>query len=319
MGSDQRRDDIQEFGFLLVPFFSLMCFTAAIEPLRQANRVAGRVLYRWHFLSPDGEAVFASNGVQILPEAMLSAESNLDTLVICTGIDAERFRDPGTFAALRRLARRGVRMGAVSTGALLLARAGLLHGRRATIHWESLESFADEFPEIEVTRNLFEFDRDRFTCSGGIAVLDLMHRLIETDHGAEIAGAVSDQFMHHHVRMSDDPQRMALRERLGVSHVRLLSVIEQMEANLEDPLPREELARLAGVSVRQLERLFRGHLGCTLGHHYLDLRLRRARLLLRQTSQSILKVAVACGFVSASHFSRAYRQKFGVPPRVDRG
>ena len=310
--------DIKEFGFLLIPHFSMMCFSATIEPLRQANRMSGRVLYRWHFLSPDGEPVQASNGVLVIPEAGLASDLSFDTVVVCCGISAERFRDSATFSWLRRQARAGVRIGGISTGALVMARAGLLHGYRSTIHWESLDTYIEEFPELDVTNTLFEIDRDRFTCSGGIASLDLMHRLIERDHGAEMSGAVSEQFLHHHVRAADDPQRMALRERLGVSHAKLLIVLELMEANLEEPLPREALARVAGVSVRQLERLFKTYLGRTLGHHYLDLRLKRARLMLRQTSQSVLKVAVACGFVSASHFSRAYRRKFGQPPRADR-
>lgn len=312
------RADIKDYGFLLIPHFSMMCFSATIEPLRQANRASGKVLYRWHFLSPDGEPVQASNGVMVIPEGGLDTELDLDTIIVCCGINAERFRDTATFSWLRRQARKGVRIGGISTGAIVLARAGLLHGYRSTIHWEHLDNYCEEFPDLDVTNTLFEIDRDRFTCSGGIASLDLMHKLIERDHGTEVSGAVSEQFLHHHVRAADDPQRMALRERLGVSHAKLLNVLELMEANLEEPLSRAELAAVAGVSVRQLERLFKTYLGRTLGHHYLDLRLKRARLMLRQTSQSVLKVAVACGFVSASHFSRAYRQKFGQPPRADR-
>lgn len=309
---------IQEYGFLLVPHFPMMCFSAVVEPLRQANRIADKVLYRWHFLSPDGEPVQASNGVLIIPEAGLDMDIEFDTIIVLAGIDVERYRDPATLAWLRRQSRRRVKIGGISNGPLVLARAGLLHGYRSTIHWESLDAYCEEFPELDVTNTLFEIDRDRFTCSGGIAALDLMHKLIEQDHGAEVSGSVSEQFLHHHVRASDDPQRMALRERLGVSHAKLLIVLELMEANLEEPLSRDELARAAGVSVRQLERLFKTYLGRTLGHHYLDLRLKRARLMLRQTSMSVLRVAVACGFVSASHFSRAYRQKFGLAPRIDR-
>ncbi|MCB1492438.1 MAG: GlxA family transcriptional regulator [Rhodobiaceae bacterium] len=303
---------------MLIPHFSMMCFSATVEPLRQANRLAGKVLYRWHFLSPDGEPVQASNGIMVLPEAGLDDSIPLDCVIVCCGIDAERFNDPATFSWLRRKARKGTRIGAISTGTIVLARAGLLHGYRSTIHWESLETYCDEFPELDISATLFEIDRDRFTCCGGIASLDLMHKLIEQDHGSEIAGAVSEQFLHNHVRAPDDPQRMALRERVGISHGRLLDVIELMENNLEEPLSRGQLAAAAGVSVRQLERLFRTYLGRTVGHYYLDLRLKRARLMLRQTSQSVLKVAVACGFVSASHFSRTYRQKFGQPPRADR-
>ncbi|MEM6666206.1 MAG: GlxA family transcriptional regulator [Pseudomonadota bacterium] len=306
------------FGFVVTPNFSMMCLSAVFEPLRQANRLSGQPLYRWEFISADGDAVPSSAGVSVVVDGSLDGTMVYDSVVVCTGVGGETVRDSRLMAWLRRQARGGARIGAVSTGSFVLARAGLLHGHRSTVHWESLDTFTELFPDLDVTGALYELDGDRFTCSGGIASLDLMHAIIEADHGSELAGAVSEQFLHNHVRTGDDPQRMALRERLGVSHARLLKVIEDMELNLEDPLPRQTLAYSAGVSVRQLERLFRTHLGRTLGQYYLELRLRRARAMLKQTSQSVLDVAVACGFVSASHFSRAYRQRFGQAPRADR-
>ncbi|MEM6616294.1 MAG: GlxA family transcriptional regulator [Pseudomonadota bacterium] len=308
----------RHFGFLVVPNFSMMCFSCALEPLRQANRLAGRPLYRLSIVTPENRTVVASCGLPVSPDLDLDAEDRFDTIIVSAGILPDTYDNPQVCAWLRKHARRGARIGAVSTGSIVLASAGLLAGRRATVHWESLDSFVERYTDVEVSSALWEVDRDRFTCAGGIAVVDMMHELIERDWGAELAGAVSDQFMHQAIRHHDDPQRLALRQRLGVTHERLLKVIELMEANLEEPLPREELAKTAGVSVRQVERLFRAYLGRTLGEHYLDLRLQRARHLLRQTSQSVMKVAVACGFVSASHFSRAYRQRFGTPPRADR-
>jgi len=315
-GSDA--SSIIDVGILLIPNYPMICFASVVDPLRAANRMAGRTLYRWHFISPDGEAVTASNGVMIFPEHGLHQDVRYDRVVVVAGLQVADYKDRATFAWLRRQAHLGANMGATSMGPLILARAGLLHGYRFTVHWESIESVQEEFPDETISSALYEIDRDRFTCAGGIAALDMMHAMIEADFGAEIAGGVSEQFLHGHVRAADDPQRMALRERLGISHGKLLHVLELMEAHVEDPLPREFLAREAGVSVRQLERLFRSYVGRTLGQYYLDIRLTRARALLQQTSQSVLDVAVACGFVSASHFSRAYRQRFGYPPRTER-
>ena len=295
-----------------------MSFASAVEPLRSASRLADAPLYRWRLFSPNCGTVQASNGLTAVPEGRLEEAPPLDALIVCAGLGVAEFRDARTFAALRRLARMGVHLGGISTGSLVLARAGLLDGYRCTIHWENLEAFRDEFPDIEVTGALYEIDRSRFTCAGGLAALDLMHEIISRDQGAELSGAVSEQFAHTHVRLPDEPQRMGLRERLGVTNAKLLTVLRRMEDNLEEPLRRDELAAEVGISVRQLERLFCAHLGRTPGHHYLDLRLRRARLLLHQTSLTIVDVAVASGFVSASHFARAYREHFGRSPSLER-
>ena len=187
---------------------------------------------------------------------------------------------------------------------------GLLDGYRCTVHWENLSGFIEEFPQLEVTSELFEIDRDRFTCSGGIAAFDLMLHVITGQHGFALASAVSDQFIHERIRDKRDRQRMALPARLGIRHPKLLAAIRRMEENLEEPVSRSELARTIRVSSRQLERLFRKYLGRTPTRFYLDLRLDKARQLLQQTDMTVLDVALACGFVSASHFSKCYRERF---------
>ncbi|MDE0809947.1 MAG: helix-turn-helix domain-containing protein, partial [Alphaproteobacteria bacterium] len=166
--------------------------------------------------------------------------------------------------------------------------------------------------------DIYEIDRDRVTCSGGTAALDMMLHLIGRQHGQTIANDVSEQFIHDRIREPHDHQRMELRARLGVSHPKLIAVISDMEGNLEEPLSQTELARQATLSTRQLERLFRKYLGATPTRYYLNLRLQRARQLLLQTTMSILSVALACGFVSASHFSKCYRECFGKTPRAER-
>ncbi len=304
-------------GFLLIPDFALLAYASAIEPLRAANRLSGRDLYRWSHVSIDGHPAPASNGVSIQADYGLE-EGRFDYVVVCAGGNPAAFQHGPTFSWLRQLARRGVRLGGVSGGPYVLARANVLSGYRFTIHWEHAPAFLEDYPELDLRRSLYEIDRDRLTCSGGTAPLDMMHAVIAREHGSELALAVSEWFLQTHVREGAGPQRMPLRERLGISHGPLLRVVGRMEQSLENPVGREELARTAGVSLRQLERLFRLHLGRSLGEHYLGLRLDRARDLLRQTTLSVLEIALACGFASASHFSRAYRQRFGHAPRTER-
>lgn len=306
-------------GFVLIPNFSMIAFAGAVETLRLANRSSGRDLYRWHLYSADGRPVRASNGIELVPEGDLETASVLGTVILCGGIDVQRFDSKLAVSWLRRMARKGADIGALCTASHILARAGLLDGYRCTIHWENLAGFVEEFPEIEVTNELFEIDRNRFTCSGGTAAIDLMLNLIARQHGHGLAASVADQFMHERIRDQNDHQRMSLPARLGVRHPKLLAVIEFMEKNLEEPLGRSELARSAGLSTRQLERLFRKYLSRSPARYYLELRLDRARLLLLQTDMSIIDVALACGFVSASHFSKCYRDFFGRTPRKERG
>jgi transcriptional regulator GlxA family with amidase domain len=306
-------------GFLLIPDFALLPYASAIEPLRAANRLSGRPLYRWSHVSIDGSPAQASNGVEIRPDVSVGDDVRFDCLIVCAGGNPAAFRNAAVFAVVSQQARRGARIGGVSGGSYNQARANLLTGYRFTIHWEHAPALLEDYPELDLRRSLYEIDRDRLTCSGGTAPLDMMHAVIAREHGSELALAVSEWFLQTHVREGAGPQRMPLRERLGVSHAPLLRVVERMEQNLEAPLARSELARSAGVSMRQLERLFRTHLGHSLGEHYLGLRLDRARDLLRQTSLSVLEVAVVCGFSSASHFSRAFRARFLHPPRAERG
>jgi transcriptional regulator GlxA family with amidase domain len=269
-------------------------------------------------LSKDGKPVAASNGIEMPAEGALSAAEHCDALIVAAGIDGHLYDDKEIFAQLRRLARRGIDIGAVNLGSYLLARAGLLDGYRCTVHWENLSGFAEAFPQLELTSELFEIDRDRFTCSGGIAAFDLMLHIITAQHGFQLATAVSDQFIHERIRDKRDRQRMALPARLGIRHPKLLAAIKRMEENLEEPVSRAELARTVRVSARQLERLFRKYLGRTPTRFYLELRLDKARHLLQQTEMTVLDVALACGFVSASHFSKCYRERFVKTPRAER-
>jgi transcriptional regulator GlxA family with amidase domain len=311
-------DQPQVYGFFLHPRFSMLAFTSAVEPLRAANRLSGRKLYEWKIISHDGRPVSSSSLIEVLPHGGLDDFEMLPNVVVVAGLSAQFFEDRKLFAWLRRLARRGCRIGALSTGSYTLAKAGLLDGYRCTIHWENLTGFREDFSNLDATGELFEIDRSRFTCSGGTAALDLMLSLMALEHGRTLATQVAEQFIHERIRDTHDRQRMSLRSRLGISHLKLLKVLELMEEHLEEPLPRSDLARRTGLSTRQLERLFRKYLGRTPTRYYQELRLYRARTLLTQTSLSVLDVALACGFVSASHFSKCYREFFRCTPREER-
>lgn len=308
----------RSFAFMLVRDFSMMPFTAAIEPLRAANRMAGRALYRWSMLSKDGAPVRASNGATLHVDGMLRPIGLPDAVVVCAGVNAYDHFDADLAAQLRSAARQGVMIGSVCSGSIVLADAGLLDGRRCTGHWEDLEALAENFPALEVTKSIFEIDGSRFTCSGGTAPLDLMIHFITKDFGRELAARVADQMLHHSARQAAGPQRLDLAERTGTRHPRLLDVIAAMEGNLETPLPLTGLAAAAGLSLRQLERLFAAQLQVKPGQYYRDLRLQRARQLVLQTGLSMMQIAVSTGFSSAPHFARAYRQVFGQPPSRDR-
>ena len=305
-------------GFLLIPNFSLLAFASAIEPLRAANRMSGKELFSWVISSPTGATAEASNGVKVDAQGTPEMLQYCRLVFVCAGLNVKAYAGKETLNLIRRLDRKGAIIGAICTGTYLMAAAGLLDERRCTIHWENIDGLAEEFPLLEITNELFEIDDKRVTCSGGTASLDMILYLIAQVHGKSLAAQVSDQFIHDRIREPSDRQRMELRSRIGVSHPKLLAIVGLMEQALEEPLSQTELAIKANLSTRQLERLFKKYLATTPTRYYLNLRLARARQLLRQTSLSILSIALACGFVSASHFSKCYREVYGRTPRAER-
>ena len=308
----------RRFGFLLIADFSMIAFASAVEPLRMANRLSGRTLYEWRTLSTDGAPVAASNGLKLQADASIAECGPLHALFVCGGVNISRARDKSLTQWLRKQAQQKVIIGALCTGTYLLARAELLTGYRSTIHWENMASMREEFPEVVISPELFEIDRDRITCSGGTAPLDMMLNVIQRQHGGHLAIAISEEFICERIRGRNDRQRVPLRLHLGNSQPKLAEAVQLMEANIEEPMSLDEVAGHVGLSRRQLERLFQKHLNCVPTRYYLDLRLTRARQLLLQTGMSIVDVAFACGFVSAPHFSKCYRDFFGIPPRDER-
>ena len=305
-------------GFLLVRDFPMMAFAAAIEPLRAANRLTGGKRFDWRLFSRDGAAVRASNGIDVAVHCGLEHDVALDMLLVCAGTRDACAGDNLVFAWLRALARRGVSIGGVSLGAYALAHAGLLDRRRCALHWESLDAFADRFPRIRATTDIYAIDGNRYTCAGGTAALDMMLQVIADRDGRELANDVSEQFIHARIRGMRDSQRMGIRSRIGVGNEKLIAAIAKMEETGEDRRPVHALAAEVSLSPRQLERLFARYLRTTPGRYYLELRLDRARTLLLETTRPILDIAVACGFTSASHFSRSYRTLYGHRPGDER-
>jgi transcriptional regulator GlxA family with amidase domain len=311
--------------FVLVPRFSMIAFSSALEPLRIANRLHGTELYRWVVLSPDGNPAQASNGIAVNVDGTIGAyelasdgRRQSDMVLVCGGLGSERYKDAALDAWLRRQERQSAYIGALCTGSCLLAAAGLLDGFKCVIHWESLDGFIETYPEIEVSADLFAVDRNRITCAGGTAALDMILYLIAKQHGKALATQVVEQCLADRMRNPHDHQRLSLCARLGIHSPNVLKAIEIMEAHIEDPISQERIALLLGLSCRQHERLFRRHIRMPPAHYYLELRLKRARHLLLQSEMSILEVALACGFVSASHFSKCYRDLYGKSPSEER-
>lgn len=307
-----------QIGFLLIDGFALMSYASVSEPFRAANVLSGRQLYQWRHISTGDPVVRASNGAQLRADTSIADGSELDLLFVCAAGNPAGFKDPATLNWLRFIASRGIRIGGVSGGPYILARAGLLKGYSCTIHWEHRPAFAEAFPMIHLQQGLYVIDRDRLTCAGGTAGLDLAIALISADHGPILASMVGDWYLRTQPRDAGATQRMSLRERYRVNNESVLSALALMEANPEEPLSRATLAQKAGVSVRQLERLFSSQLNASIGSLYLNIRLIRAMALLKETSLRTTDVAIACGFASASHFSRAFKRQYNAPPSAFR-
>lgn len=292
----------------------MLSFAATMDPLRMANRLAGRTLYDWPLYGIDDEPVPASNGLTFRPTRGFGDGEGLSALFVVAGYGAPQVHCEPLNEWLRHLARQRVLIGATSTGCLLLARAGILNGRRCTIHWENTDSLQEEYPRLHVTSELYERDEGLWTCSGGVAGLDMMLQIIAADHDEALAKAVAEQCIHPSIRPAHTTQRMSLQHRHHITHPRLLQAVEVMRGHLEEPLACAGIAHRIGLSARQLERVFRDQLECSPRDFYLGLRLEKAHHLLRQSTLSVLEVASACGFSSSSHLARCYRRRYDCAP-----
>jgi AraC family transcriptional regulator, glycine betaine-responsive activator len=309
----------RRYVFVLLDNFTLLCFASAMESLRIANRMAGAELYTWILAGEGGDVAKCSAGVEFKLQMDLDEVNREDIVMVCGGIDVQSATTRRMLNWLRREARRGVTMGGLCTAGYTLAKAGLLDGKKATIHWENQDSFAEEFEEVKLTKSVFVVDGNRITTAGGTASIDLMLKLIADDHGEDLANAVADQLIYSAIRTDQDTQRLSIPTRIGVRHPKLSRVIQMMEQAIEEPISPSVLAADVGMSTRQLERLFRRYLNRSPKRYYMELRLSKARNLLMQTDMSVINVALACGFASPSHFSKCYRSHYETTPYRERG
>lgn len=301
-------------GFLLVDGFALMSYASVAEPFRAANLLAGRPLYELRNYAVSGNAARSSNRAVVPSDGAISKADDLDmVMVVAGGSSAEILKAP-IQGVLRALDQKGVTLGGVSGGPLILAAAGLMEGRRMTVHWEHMPALKELSPTLMIEHSLYVIDRNRVTCAGGIAPMDMIHSLIAQTHGAEFARKVSDWFLHTEVRPSQGAQRSGLIERYGTSNRVVIDAIELMRNHIGAVLSLPQLATLTGVTPRHLNRLFVSHVGISTMAFYLDLRLEYSERLLRNSSLPITEVALAVGFSDSSHFSTAFRAKYGAAP-----
>lgn len=301
-------------SFVLLPKFTLLAFSSAIEPLRMANQLTGQVLFRWQTLSDDGLPVPCSNGVPIVVDAAWPQTRPEGIIFVCSGVEPEGKASVALGDWLRGLWRRGRIVGGLCTGAYALAQAGILGGRRFTMHWDNIDAFAENHPDLVPARQVFCIDDRVMTCAGGVAAADLMLNLIADRFGAALAQQVMNMCLLTQRRDEADQQTGSLAARLGTRHDKLLQAAAYLEARIEEGFDLDACAAHLNLSRRQIERLFATHLGVTPVRYMNDLRLARGRALLAETDMKVTDVAVASGFASASHFSKSFRKKYGVSP-----
>ena len=311
----------KNIGFLLLNNFTLISFSSAIEPLRLANHALKEKIYTWSTFSEKGETVLSSDGININIDFSINSEvalNKIDLLIVCGGLEIEKNYSKSIARFLRNVDSKEISLGAICTGSRILAMANLLNGYACSVHWDGLSTLSNLFPNINVRRNLFTIDRDRFTSSGGIAPFDMMLKIIRDRYDLTVSSAVAEQFISDRIRRGDDEQRIPLKHLIGSLSVQLMSAVQLMEANIREPINQTDLAAYMGLSTRQLQRLFKQYLSCSPSRYYLQLRLQRAKNLLQQTSLSILEVTAESGFISVSHFSKSYKIYFGYPPSIER-
>ncbi|MER9481945.1 GlxA family transcriptional regulator [Mesorhizobium sp. M0494] len=314
----------RKFSFYLLPAFSLQAVSSAVEVLRLANEVIGRDVYAWQVITHDGKPVASNSGLLISVDTSLAFQrdrtqhSGLASVVVVAGGANAPAPNRQLDAWLRECRNRRACLVGISSGTIVLARAGLAEGRRCAVHWEQFPLFVERFPNVLATQTSFEHDGDLHTCPGGDAPFDMFLGLVGRDHGSNVVNRICEKAVACRMRSAGDRQRLPLHSRVQLNHAGVISVIEKMEANISDPLHVDALAASAALSRRQIERLFKRELGCSPSRYYLDLRLERAHLLLISSRLPIVEIATACGFVSASHFSKAYRHVHGCAPHQSR-
>ena len=313
-----RFEKTTDLGFLLLPRFTLLAFSAALDPLRVANQLAQKPLYRWTVFSESGGSVTSSSGMDVSTHARLVDLPKGLRLLVCSGNQGMDAASESTLAVLRKHARFGGPVGGICTGAATLARAGLLQDQTFTLHWENQPGFVEKFPDLTPTSKRFEIDGDLWTCGGGAAATELMLSIIQRDYGRDFAIVVSDMCLNNGDLEPRSAQRSSLARALSTRNAKLVQVVQAMYHNIEEPATFDDLSKMTGLSRRQIERQFQQFLGETPMTAYRNIRLDRARALSVETDMSVAEIAMACGFNSTDVFSRHYKARFGVSPSAQR-
>lgn len=304
----------RDINFLLLPKLTMLAFSAALEPLRIANQITNKELYRWFLITEDGKSVQCSSGVKIEADQGLENVSKDSRLFVCSGTEPTDSTNPKVLAWLSRQRAFGCKLGGICTGAFALAKIGMLKGKTFTLHWENQPAFTESFGELEPSPNLYEIDNDLMTCGGGNASTDMMLDMIESDYGRDLAIIVSDMCIHSRSNNRQTMQKSAFSVALGSRNQSLINAIQIMDENIEEPLEITEIAERVNISRRQLERLFQQYVDASPVQFYTELRVARAHALLNETEMSISQIAAATGFSSATQLTVRFKKRFGVPP-----
>lgn len=305
---------IHHIGVILADQFALMSLASATEPLRAANLLSGKELYKITFIAAEGTQTSSSLGLMANGLALAEAGYDYDLVMVAAAGNPMHYENPELLKYLSILASKRVDLGGISGGPVLLAKAGLLKDKRFTVHWEHYDALQEIDPSFQMERNLYVIDKGRYTCAGGVAPIDMMNAIITADHGRDLAKEVNDWLINTSVRQASDPQRVGLVEKYRVHHPSLLSAIELMQDHLSDPLSSVQIASLSNIGERQLSRLFQRYLGKKINQFYAEMRLEHAHLLVKQTSLPIVEIAVASGYESAAYFSQKFKTHFGYSP-----
>lgn len=304
--------------FVVLPNFSLIAFSSAIEPLRIANQLSGQALFEWEVISEDGGPVRCSNGLEVNVDRALGETKPKSMVFVCAGVEPEKSASKRVADFIRGEWRKGRVVGGLCSGAYALAKAGILEGRKFTLHWENLPPFAETYPKLKPVEQLYVIDERILTCAGGAAATDLFIEIVARNFGPKLADAVLRMCLHGQQRPAHLRQRMSVSSTIGIRNPVLVAVIERFEANITGEVDLVALSAELGVSRRQVERLFEKHVGVSPKQYLNGLRLERARGLLSETDMSVSEVAYACGFQTVNTFSKAFRQRYGAPPVVAR-
>ncbi|MGO3859465.1 GlxA family transcriptional regulator [Neisseriaceae bacterium CLB008] len=305
-------------GFIVLDGFSMIAFSNAIEAFRMANYVRQQELYHFHVAGLVGSHSLASNNIAVIHTAQMHQLLTCDLVFVCGGFDLQKLNNHSLKTWLQRLAQQSIPLGGLCTGSYALADAGLMSNYQASIHWENMLTAKEKFKHVQFNLTIFTIDRDRYTCSGGSAPLDLCINIVKLHHGRKLSEEIAEQFTLSTLRKEDELQHIPLPVQNNSGYNYVIEALALMDANLEDPLPIRELAQFLNISVRQLERWFKTYFSKPPQQYYTELRLQHAKRLLKQTNMSIMDISLACGFSNPSSFSKAYRSQFQLTPRATR-